>query len=73
MKHLRHAMGVSDPALTAEIERLRRETGGLPTGISSAPEARRRTLTALGPVAAAIPRCGAGRATGPGRPGLEGP
>jgi hypothetical protein len=56
---LTRRLGVSESELDATIERLRRETGGLPTDIWSSTETRERTLAAVAPVEAEIPRCAA--------------
>jgi hypothetical protein len=51
---LRGALGASDAELDATIDELRRSTGGLPTQLG---RDRERTLRAIEPVEAAIPRC----------------
>jgi hypothetical protein len=51
---LRGALGATDAELDATIEELRAVTGGLPTQLG---RDRERTLRAVEPVAAAIPRC----------------
>jgi len=54
-RQLRRSLSVSDAELNALIERLRTQTGGLPTDIS--PGVRARTLEAVAPVGVEIPRC----------------
>jgi len=53
---VRRATGLGEEALTEKIRGLEAATGGLPTSIGSS-GVRARTLEAIAPVAAEIPRC----------------